>query len=85
MVILMQENRGFDHHFGTLRGVRPHASRSDGPWTYTVAAGSSREDRFNAVAYTDGGYGFTILADIDGTWSRRYTGHTETGEPSATG
>ncbi|MFF9066431.1 phosphocholine-specific phospholipase C [Streptomyces sp. NPDC014891] len=65
--------------------IRSNAYRTDGPWTYTVPAGSSREDHFNAVAYNDGWYDFTILADIDGTWSRRYTGHIETGAPSVTG
>src|SRR6266568_1795193 len=28
LVILVQENRGFDHYFGTLRGVRGYADRS---------------------------------------------------------
>jgi phospholipase C len=28
VVILVQENRGFDHYFGTLRGVRGYADRS---------------------------------------------------------
>ncbi|MFE1350326.1 phospholipase domain-containing protein, partial [Streptomyces sp. NPDC058757] len=65
--------------------VRSNAYRTDGPWTYTVPAGAAREDHFNAVAYQDGWYDFTILADIDGTWSRRYTGHIETGAPSVTG
>ncbi|MFF5448450.1 phosphocholine-specific phospholipase C [Streptomyces sp. NPDC012888] len=65
--------------------IRSNAYRSDGPWTYTVPAGSSREDFFNAVAYAGGWYDFTVLADADGTWSRRYTGHIETGAPSVTG
>ncbi|MFF0480923.1 phospholipase domain-containing protein [Streptomyces sp. NPDC004435] len=63
------------------------------PWTCTVTAGSSREDWFDAVAYADGWYDFTVLADVDGTWSRRHTGtpvhrhtgHIETGAPSVTG
>ncbi|KJY34253.1 phospholipase, partial [Streptomyces sp. NRRL S-444] len=65
--------------------IRSNAYRSDGPWTYAVPANSSREDYFNAVAYNDGWYDFTILADNDGTWSRRYTGHIETGAPSISG
>ncbi|MGW1768781.1 phosphocholine-specific phospholipase C [Streptomyces sp. NPDC002073] len=65
--------------------IRSNAYRSDGPWTYTVPANSSREDFFNAVAYSNGWYDFTILADSDGTWSRRYTGHIETGAPSVSG
>ena len=37
IVILMQENRSFDHYFGTMRGVRGFASASSRPvasaWT----------------------------------------------------
>ncbi|MGW4051130.1 phospholipase domain-containing protein [Streptomyces sp. NPDC004779] len=65
--------------------IRSNANRTDGPWTCTVPAGSAREDWFDAVVYADGWYDFTALADIDGTWSRRYTGHIETGAPSVTG
>jgi phospholipase C len=28
MVVLMQENRSFDHHFGSLRGVRGFGDRA---------------------------------------------------------
>ncbi|CAL2058434.1 Non-hemolytic phospholipase C [Streptomyces murinus] len=59
--------------------------RSDGPWTYTVAAGASTEDFFNAVAYNNGWYDFTITVDSDSTWSRRFTGHLETGAASVSG
>ncbi|MFD9792632.1 phosphocholine-specific phospholipase C [Streptomyces sp. NPDC059070] len=59
--------------------------RTDGPWTYQVAAGGSTEDFFNAVAYSNGWYDLTVTADSDATWSRRYTGHIETGAPSVSG
>ncbi|MEU7061403.1 phosphocholine-specific phospholipase C [Streptomyces sp. NPDC046197] len=59
--------------------------RNDGPWTYPVAAGASVEDFFNAVAYQNGWYDFTITVDSDTTWSRRFTGHLETGAPSVSG
>jgi phospholipase C len=59
--------------------------RSDGPWTYTVAAGASTEDYFNAVAYQNGWYDFTVTVDSDATWSRRFTGHLETGAASVSG
>ncbi|MFJ6666824.1 phosphocholine-specific phospholipase C [Streptomyces sp. NPDC091383] len=59
--------------------------RADGPWTYTVAAGASTEDFFNAVAYNNGWYDFTITVDSDTTWSRRFTGHLETGAASVSG
>ena len=31
VVLLMQENRSFDHYFGTLRGVRGYADRNAVP------------------------------------------------------
>jgi len=59
--------------------------RSDGPWTYMVAAGASTEDAFNAVAYQGGWYDFTVTVDSDATWSRRFTGHLESGAASVSG
>lgn len=59
--------------------------RGDGPWTYQVAAGASVSDYFNQVAYCDGWYDFTITVSGDTAWSRRFTGHIETGAPSVTG
>ncbi|MFF8596275.1 phosphocholine-specific phospholipase C [Streptomyces sp. NPDC015220] len=59
--------------------------RGDGPWTYAVPAGATAEDHFNAVAYQNGWYDFTVTVDSDTTWSRRFTGHLETGAPSVSG
>ncbi|MBD0676142.1 phosphocholine-specific phospholipase C [Streptomyces sp. CBMA156] len=59
--------------------------RTDGPWTYQVPAGGSVTDFFNAVAYTNGWYDFTVTVDADGSWSQRFTGHLETGAASVTG
>ncbi|MFG3114229.1 phosphocholine-specific phospholipase C [Streptomyces sp. NPDC048197] len=59
--------------------------RGDGPWTYNVAAGASREDYFNAVAYQNGWYDFTVTVNSDTAWSRRFTGHLETGTASVSG
>jgi phospholipase C len=59
--------------------------RTDGPWTYTVAAGSSVSDYWNQVAYCDGWYDFTITVSGDSSWSRRFTGHIESGTASVTG
>ncbi|WP_405579572.1 phosphocholine-specific phospholipase C [Streptomyces sp. NBC_01190] len=59
--------------------------RSDGPWTYTVRPGASADDYFNAVAYSDGWYDFTVTSSADATWSQRFTGHLETGRPSVSG
>ncbi len=65
--------------------VTSHAYRTDGPWTYTVAAGASTSDHFNAVAYTGGWYDFTVTVSGDASWSQRFTGHLETGAPSVSG
>jgi phospholipase C len=59
--------------------------RTDGPWTYQVPAGGNVSDFFNAVAYTNGWYDFTVTVDVDGSWSQRFTGHLETGTPSVSG
>ncbi|WP_308460814.1 phospholipase domain-containing protein [Streptomyces sp. Ru71] len=65
--------------------VTANRYRGDGPWTYRVDANSSAEDFFNAVAYSDGWYDVTVTVDSDATWSRRFTGHLETGTPSVSG
>jgi phospholipase C len=59
--------------------------RTDGPWTYQVAAGATVSDYFNAVAYDNGWYDFTVTVSSDSAWSRRATGHIETGAASVTG
>jgi len=59
--------------------------RGDGPWTYSVPAGGTVSDFFNAAAYTHGWYDFTITTDTDPSWMRRFVGHLETGQPSITG
>jgi phospholipase C len=59
--------------------------RTDGPWTYSVGAGASVSDYFNQVAYCGGWYDFTITVSSDSAWSRRFTGHIETGAASVTG
>jgi len=59
--------------------------RTDGTWTYQVAAGATVTDYFNAVAYNNGWYDFTVTVSVDAGWSRRATGHIETGAASVTG
>jgi len=59
--------------------------RTDGPWTYQVAAGATVSDYFNAVAYDNGWYDFTVTVSSDASWTRRATGHIETGTASITG
>lgn len=59
--------------------------RTDGPWTYQVPAGQTVSDYFDAVAYTSGWYDFTVTVSADSAWSRRFSGHIETGAASVTG
>jgi len=50
-----------------------------------VPAGGSVSDYFNQVAYCNGWYDFTITVSTDSSWSRRFTGHIETGATTVTG
>ncbi|MFJ5926380.1 phosphocholine-specific phospholipase C [Kitasatospora sp. NPDC092948] len=59
--------------------------RTDGPWTYQVAPGAAVSDFFNAAAYTNGWYDFTVTVSGDASWSQRFTGHLETGSASISG
>ncbi|MGW2661751.1 phosphocholine-specific phospholipase C [Nocardia tengchongensis] len=59
--------------------------RTDGPWTYAVAAGKTVSDYFNAIAYNNGWYDFTVTVSSDKSWSQRFTGHIEIGSPSVSG
>ncbi|MEW9517905.1 phosphocholine-specific phospholipase C [Streptomyces tubercidicus] len=60
--------------------------RTDGPWTYTVAAGgTSTSDHFDQVTNCNGWYDFTVTVDSDTSWSQRFTGHLETGSASVSG
>jgi phospholipase C len=59
--------------------------RTDGPWTYQVAAGATVSDYFNAVTIANGWYDFTVTVSGDSSWSRRVTGHIETGAASVSG
>lgn len=71
VVILMQENRGFDRYFGTLRGVRGFGDRA----TILLPGG------LPVWQQPDTAPGI----DRDRAWSQRFTGHLETGAPSVTG
>ncbi|GIG61192.1 non-hemolytic phospholipase C [Longispora fulva] len=56
--------------------------RTDGPWTYPVAAGGSTRVSWNA---TTGWYDLTVTTASDTAWTQRFLGHIETGAPSITG
>ena len=60
--------------------------RTDGPWTYQVAAGHDRRRTTSTRSpTTHGWYDFTVTVDATRRGRRRSTGHIETGAPSVTG
>ncbi|GAA2807922.1 phospholipase C, phosphocholine-specific [Kitasatospora paracochleata] len=56
-----------------------------GTWTYQVPAGGTVRDWFNAVTVANGWYDFTVTTTADASWTRRFTGHLETGSASISG
>ena len=50
-----------------------------------MRAHSSATYEADPVATSDGWYDVTVTISGDTSWSRRYTGHLETGGPSVTG
>jgi phospholipase C len=74
IVFLMQENRSFDHYFGTLRGVRgfgdPRAVKlPSGDPVWYQPSGSGRETPFHPDAPN---LGLTFLEDLPHGWSDQH-------------
>ena len=65
--------------------IKANAYRSDGPWTYQVAAGKTVTDTFSSLTYGQGWYDHTVTVNSDATWSQRFVGHIENGQPSVSG
>ncbi len=65
--------------------VTPNHYSSRGPVSYHVPAGRAREHTIDPLTGFGGWYDLTVTIDSDATWSQRFTGHIETGEPSFTG
>jgi phospholipase C len=65
--------------------VKSNGYRSDGPWTYVVAAGATVSDFWNVQLYTGGWYDLSVTVNVDNNFSRRFVGHVELGGPSVTG
>jgi len=65
--------------------VTSNAYRSDGPWTYTVAAGATVTDYWNVQLYTNCWYDFTATVSNDALFLRRFAGHVEVGQITTTG
>ena len=53
VVILMQENRGFDHYFGSLRGVRGFADRLPIPVPSAADATNRAQTARNACPWRE--------------------------------
>ena len=58
---------------------------SERPQTWKVGPGSPEKVVIDPLASSHGWYDVTITIDGDSSWSQRFTGHLETGEPSITG
>jgi phospholipase C len=65
--------------------VTPDRYSADPGQSYCVTAGRRAACRLDPLASSDGWYDVTVTIDVDDCWSRRFTGHLETGEPSVTG
>ncbi|MDO5692043.1 MAG: phospholipase C, phosphocholine-specific [Pseudomonadota bacterium] len=63
--------------------VQARAYRKDGPWTRTVAPGATAQLDWN-LAESQRWYDFEVRCDADGSWSRRFAGRVETGQPGVT-
>src|ERR1700693_5865334 len=80
VVILMQENRSFDHYFGTLQGVRgfndPRAvklSNGNPVWYQPTGTGTDYVLTFHSTTPTAGStsapdMGVTFIEDLDHGW-----------------
>ncbi|MGW8356532.1 phosphocholine-specific phospholipase C [Streptomyces wedmorensis] len=64
--------------------IRSNHYRTDGPWTHQVPAGRFTDACFT-TGPTNGWYDFTLTSSADTAFTRRFTGHLETGTPSTTG
>jgi phospholipase C len=72
VVVLMQENRSFDHYFGTLRGVRGFGD----PRPATLPSGKSVFHQANAAGHETPPFrpdadnlGLQFIQDLDHSWS----------------
>ena len=58
---------------------------ADRPQTYHVSARGTVVHPVNALKTSHGWYDLTVTISSDRSWSRRYVGHLENGQPSITG
>jgi phospholipase C len=74
VVVLMQENRSFDHYFGTMRGVRgygdPHpAVLRNGRPVWRQPAGKGLEDQVLPFRPDLDDLGLAFIQDLDHGWN----------------
>jgi phospholipase C len=84
IVFLMQENRSFDHYFGTLRGVRgfgdPRAVRlpsGDPVWKQPTKDGYVLPFHPPVPGSSDAGLGLTFLEDLAHDWTSTHAAWNE--------
>jgi phospholipase C len=66
--------------------VRAGAYRAPGSsWSFEVEPGGRASQPFDVLGHADGWYDLTVTASLDASWSRRCSGHLETGEASVSG
>ncbi|MFI1919160.1 phosphocholine-specific phospholipase C [Nocardia sp. NPDC020380] len=65
--------------------VQANGYRSDGPWAYTIKAGQTTTDTWNALRYGNGWYDLSLTVDTDPAYTRDFRGHIEDGHASVTG
>jgi len=77
IIILMQENRSFDHYFGTLQGVRGFGDtraitlpNGQPVWNQPLAAGAGYVQPFRPTA---GNLGLQFLQDLPHDWTSTHT------------
>ncbi len=65
--------------------VTANAYSHDKPRTYRVPAHRTVIHTADPLHSSGGWYDLTVTASTDSTWSHRYTGHLENGQPTVTG
>jgi phospholipase C len=82
VVVLMQENRAFDHYFGTMKGVRgygdPHpAVLRNGKSVFRQPAGKKLRDEVLPFRPPMEDLGLAFLQDIDHNWESQHGAFAE--------
>jgi len=82
IVVLMQENRSFDHYFGTMRGVRgfgdPHpAVQRNGKSVWHQPSGPKLADEVLPFRPDLDDLGLQFLQDIDHGWNSQHGGFAD--------